>query len=210
MPRCWNLLDGDIITKNSNEWAVLDNDRMSFDSKVVEYISMRYPFAQIIDIRDSGQPNIYEGHTLKLLHDRCHAADINVLYMHSKGVRKSGNACVANWREILNHFCISEWKTCIKHLETADVVGVQDKISPTLMSGNFWWSKSSHIKTLPEPLDSTQYDDYTPNHPGQINYRFAFEKWVLVNSPSINYMVSTDTNHYRSYCFLENLVGNNL
>lgn len=206
MPRWWNTLDGDTIIKNSNEWEVQAHEHILFDEKVREYINMRYPFVNIIDIRDISQPNIYEGQTLELLHKRCSEVDINVLYIHSKGVRKSGYACVANWREVLNYFCITQWAKCLKNLETSDVVGVSDKLShDSILSGNFWWSKSSYIKTLPEPLDSTKYVKYDYQYPDQPNYRFAFEYWVLANSPKIYHIASTDTNHYRNYCFLENI-----
>ena len=79
--------------------------RISFEEKVREYINTRYSFVEIIDVRDSHESNIYKGQTLKLLWDRCQEGNIDVHYIHSKGV-VSASPQAANWREILNYYCI--------------------------------------------------------------------------------------------------------
>jgi len=182
---------------------------INFETKVREYINQRYPFVDILDVRDAGQPNLFEGQTLKLLHDRCKEVDIDVLYFHSKGTI-SASAPVACWREILNHYCITKWPSAVNRLSQADVVGVKDASSQDLtMSGNFWWSKSSHIKNLPNPLSSNLYTT-DPNYaPDGGAYRYAFEQWALANDPTVDYLVDTKTVHYDDYCFLENLLKNN-
>lgn len=180
---------------------------LNFGEKVKEYITMRYPFVEIIDMRDTSEPNIYEGQTLRHIYNRCQQADIDVCYIHSKGVINA-NAATANWREILNHYMIEEWTKCVKHLETVNVVGVEDaRTNGKITSGNFWWSKSEHIRNLPNPLESFAYLPDQPDlHPWGGSYRYAFEKWVMVNNSSVRYVVNTETDHYGSYCFLENLV----
>lgn len=166
-----------------------------FEQKVQEYIATRYPFVNIIDIRDTGEPNIFEGHTLKLLWDRCQLEDIDVLYFHSKGV-VSASPQVACWREILNHYCILEWPKCISVLSHNDITGVQDlrSVENNTISGNFWWSKSDYIRKLPDPLL------------GDVNDRYSFEHWVMKSSPQVFYQIDTKTDHHDDYCFLENLI----
>jgi hypothetical protein len=166
-----------------------------FEQKVREYIETRYSFVDIIDVRDTGEPNIFEGHTLKLLWDRCQLEDIDVLYFHSKGVVSAGPQ-VACWREILNHYCITEWPKCISALSHSDITGVQDlrSIENNTISGNFWWSKSTYIRKLPDPLL------------GDVNDRYSFEHWVMKATPQIIYQADTKTDHHADYCFLENLI----
>jgi hypothetical protein len=167
-----------------------------FEQKVREYIGTRYPFVDIINIRDTGEPNIFEGHTLKLLWDRCQLEDIDVLYLHSKGV-VSASPQVACWREILNYYCITEWPKCVSSLSLCDVTGVQDlnSIEHNTISGNFWWSKSAYIKKLPDPLH------------GDINNRYSFEQWIMKATPQIIYQIDTKIDHHDDYCFLENIVN---
>lgn len=174
----------------------LKTTSIQFQEKVREYIDKRYPFVKIIDIRDTGDLNIFEGQTLKLLWDRCQTVDIDVLYLHSKGV-VSASPQVACWREILNYYCISEWPINISLLKKYDITGVQDlrSIENNTISGNFWWSKSSYIRKLPDPLL------------GNIHDRYSFEHWVMQSNPLVKYVVDTKTDHHDDYCFLENLKG---
>lgn len=179
---------------------------LNFEQKIREYINMRYPFVDIVSVRDTTDPNIYEGQTLEILHKACIERDINVLYFYNKGITRSG-AAIANWKDVLQYYLIENWTNCVKLLETSDVVGVKDLVCMDFtVSGNFWWSKSSHVRTLPDPLQSDQYMGETLEmYPGAPAYRYAFERWLLTNKPSIAHVVDTQTDHYANYCFIENL-----
>ena len=204
MPTNWMFIDNMYFIKDT---AHMDETiHISFENKVVEYINLRYPFVNILDIRDTGASNIYEGQTLKLLYDRCQLADINVLYFHSKGVLNNGAVSVANWREILNHFCINEWAECVSQLQHADVVALKEGSVLNIVSGNFWWANSNYIKSLPDPLASEKYMSATDTWPDQKSYRYSFEHWITVNNPHIHFIADTKTNHYRKYCFLEDVI----
>jgi hypothetical protein len=199
-PKFWEAINGITFRENGTK-----NDGWNFGQKIQEYISTRYPFVNILDIRDISANN-YEGNTLKLLYDRCQIVDADILYIHSKGVI-SASPSVAAWREILNHYCINEWPRCIKMLETSDVVGIKDlKSQDFTVSGNFWWSKSSHIRTLYDPLDTSRYVEDPMLHPGAPAYRYGFEYWILHNQPTVNYIIDTETDHFDRYCFLEDLL----
>ncbi len=102
--------------------------------------------------------NLYETPTIKLLHE--HSLNENeefyVLYIHTKGVKhynRDINVNVTDWVNYMIYFNIQKHDTCIKSLSEYDTVGVnlQEKEDiPLHYSGNFWWSKSSYIKTLDE------------------------------------------------------------
>lgn len=179
---------------------------ITFEEKVREYINLRYPFANIVEIRPSWGQNIYEGQTLSYLHKRCQEDDLYVLYIHSKGVMNA-NAQTSNWREVLNYYMIEQWPRCVKGLEDHDVVALKDiRTQNLVVSGNFWWSKSSYIRNLPEPIQSNLYlPNETNLHPRSLHYRYAFERWVMVNFPKVNYLLDTETDHYGSYYFIENI-----
>jgi hypothetical protein len=158
-----------------------------------------------VDICDVTEPNTYEGKTLKLLQQRAYQVDAYFLYLHSKGISNySPVATTTNWKEVLDHFIIKEWPHHVRKLQEYDVSGVSDAISGGLvMSGNYWWSKSQHIRSLAHPLDTEAY--FEPMGP---TYRYAFERWITSNQATINYIIHTQTNHYTDYCFLENLKSN--
>ena len=106
----------------------------------------------------SPNTSLYEKATLNRMRFDCLNAteEFNVFYLHSKGVKhylkqKTENN-VNDWIEYLCHYNIFHHQTCIKYLEDYDAVGVNLQIKeyeyPLHYSGNFWWSKSSHIKKL--------------------------------------------------------------
>ena len=189
-------------------WSPDPNHPQLFLALVTDYIKTRYSFVKILDVRDTGEPNIYEGQTLRFLHQVCQNKDIDVLYFHSKGYM-SNTAYVSSWRQILNHYCIEQWPKCLKYLQLVDVVGVKDKQTPGYrVSGNFWWSKSEYIRRLPEPVDSTIYQTNPDFQPNGASYRYTFEDWISVERPKIYHIVDTRTDHYKDYCFLEHLKNN--
>jgi hypothetical protein len=205
MPKHWAFIHSPSLTFRKNKEITSE---ISFEYKVREYINLRYPFVNILDIRDTGEPNLCEGQTLKLLWDRCNEVDVDVLYIHGKGVISS-SAPVGNWRDILNHYFITKWPEAISNLSHSDVVGIRDATPETeklMTSGNFWWSKSSHIRTLPDPVQSQNYMTDPAFHPNGPSYRWAMEYWVRLNNPSFHCLVDTKTCHFDDYCFLEDLI----
>ena len=69
-------------------------------------------------------------------------------YFHTKAVTKE-NTIFEKRRIILNHYIITKYKLCIDLLQTYDAIGCTLYIHPKLhFSGNFWWSKSSHVNEL--------------------------------------------------------------
>lgn len=179
---------------------------LPFGEKLREYVSLRYPWVTILEMRDSSE-NIFEGSTLAHIHQQSQNEDFVALYIHTKGIHSCVDT-VTNWKDILNHYHINGWCSAIKHLQTHQVVAINDAHSQNnpIVSGNFWWSTSSYLRTLLDPLDTSKYTHEQQLWPGQDAYRYGFELWILSGQPSVHYWANTNTNHYYQYCFLENLL----
>jgi len=201
MPLWWSSLFGsDFLDTQSNNTT-------TFSHKLKEYVHCRYPWVKEVQVRDLTE-NIFEGSTLSYLHKMSMQEDFLGLYIHAKGIIPQSSPSVANWREILNHYCITEWCTNVKLLQQYQVVALNDGLSVNapVVSGNFFWARSDYVRTLPDPIQSTLYT-HTPNlWPKGNNYRYAFELWILHNNPRVNYVCDTKVNHYSEYCFLEDLI----
>lgn len=132
--------------------------------------------------------------------------DLTVLYLHTKGVTKPNMQTVKDWTDYLTYFNVERWKDMINSLEENDAVGVnfggnQNDINehpstwgygkaPLHFSGNFWWSKSSHIKTLKSPYDFIPDSNY-------FKWRVACEMWVCSNlEGKYHGLWHSNINHY--------------
>ena len=103
-----------------------------------------------------------------LYHMRIHA-DVDqgnnlYWYVHSKGIShfgKSNESCIIDWINYMLYWNIEKWKIAIVILSQYDTYGCNE-IKNLHYSGNFWWTKSSHLKDLPVFIDSyyTAPEDY--------------------------------------------------
>lgn len=127
----------------------------------------------------------FEFPTLKYMWNHCQTHDGSVLYLHTKGATRPGHP-VDQWRQMMLHFCVKKWQHTLHHLYDHDAVGcnIQQQQDKNYFSGNFWWAKSSYIKTLPDP------NRYVSN-------RIQAELWVGMNPINNFYnMHSSNVNHY--------------
>ena len=103
--------------------------------------------------------------TLNALREHALLEEFNVLYIHTKGVAylEKGNTkeIVTYWRKYMEHFCIGKWKECLDALDEFDAAGCEfygpnkhfsGNTNPHF-SGNFWWARSSYLRTLPRVDD---------------------------------------------------------
>ena len=80
--------------------------------------------------------------------------NIKILQIHTKGVLNKLNSL--EWRKYLEYFLIEKHDLCLKSLENYKCVGVNAQYYFDInkyrnhFSGNFWWSNSHYIKTLPQ------------------------------------------------------------
>jgi len=140
--------------------------------------------------------------------------EINILYIHTKGVRRAGNDNVIwSWRKMMEYFLIMNYKLCIKNLEYYDTLGCntinkhcenidnvmvnKDKNHTYHYSGNFWWSKKSYIEKLPF-LQIDMSDKAFIS-------RYKAENWILSEYPSgkfgILFQDDTNIHPYHRYVF---------
>jgi hypothetical protein len=78
-----------------------------------------------------------------------------ILYIHTKGASKQNDVNFKNiitWRHLMNYFNIERAKNVFKLFEKTEfnTYGVLYSVSGNwkLYSGNFWWAKSSYLKTI--------------------------------------------------------------
>ena len=128
----------------------------------------------------------WELHTLKVLYDDCKKnEDQYVMYMHTKGLQHYYNSTrnpsyctnINTWRQFMEYVCIDSWRQCIKDLHEYDAVGMNLMRQPFVhFSGNFWWSRGSHIVKLPDPL-SDMDNSPAPDRP-DLSPRHQAEAWI--------------------------------
>jgi hypothetical protein len=158
--------------------------------------------------------NLYEIHTINYIKSICDNTnhDINILYIHTKGVRQAGNSNVTkSWRNMMEFFLINNYNICLNNLTKYDTIGVNavnlycsnineisiNKKHTYHYSGNFWWTKKSYIDKL-EYIEL----DLTKN---SINTRYKAENWILSKYPDMNcgiiFQDDTNTHPYHRYVF---------
>ena len=149
---------------------------------------------------------VNENVTIKLLYDHACREDAYFLYNHSKGITsfermlKNGhfNTFINYyyWKEYISWGVIDKWKDCINALDNSyDVSGANYFSFPEKhYSGNFWWSKSSHITKLPDPITHDWWFDlqrnHWNNHIRNASIRFKDEMWVCINKDTKIFNIS--------------------
>ena len=111
--------------------------------------------------------NSFEYYGIKKVWDLAQNNDGQVLYFHAKGVTNTYKDLVTKepsqwkidginaWREIMEHYLIDNYKTCLEDLKSHDHCGV------TCMNGwywgNFWWANFDFIKQNSEPVHGDRW-----------------------------------------------------
>lgn len=148
-----NTLDK-IIVLNYGDHPV-ENMSNNFSSKILWFhVSNSTSFFEIPSIRILHKISQYFYQTI--------GVDVNILYLHTKGVSYSKDYIqIADWRNLMLHFLVKKHISCYHLLESGefDVIGV-NLILLKLFTGNFWWAKGSYLSQL-SPLIlniSSKYD----------------------------------------------------
>lgn len=149
----------------------------------------------------------HEFPTLDLIWKHSEKEDFNILYLHTKGVSRM-HPFIDDWTNYMSYFNINKWEDRINELENNDTTGVNHFGNPNDINehpatwgygktpmhygGNFWWSKSSHIRRLPNPYSWIPNEDYG-------RWRMMNEMW-LCQIPNGKYHSawSSDVDHYQS------------
>jgi hypothetical protein len=114
----------------------------------------------------------YEIPTLNAIKDLSEKENFRCLYFHTKGASSEtlyNKKAIRSWRRFLEHFTIDRYEEC------AMLVEVKSAVGPSLLKkeegklngikwpenrcfgGNFWWSHSDHIKSLPTLRPSSEW-----------------------------------------------------
>jgi hypothetical protein len=94
--------------------------------------------------------NLYEKFAINNFKQHLPQEPFYLYYFHTKGVSKPENTHWTHRRQILNYYTLFKYEISLKLLKYYDAVGVTLFRYPKIhFSGNFWWSKSEHIYTLP-------------------------------------------------------------
>ena len=168
----------------------------SYDSMVTGYIKDRYPFVNIIDMRQvNEQPNVYEGQTLEKMYEHCQNDDGYVFYFHNKGMMSYTThipGAIKDWRHYMQYYNLEKWEDCIAKLDEGyDCCGVDwverhdIKLDFVVQhyAGNFWWAKCEYIRKLKHPLHIEEYMDVDAMMRELENYRYCFELWMATGNP---------------------------
>jgi len=84
------------------------------------------------------------------------------LYVHSKGVTKTHHLHQTKaWRNLMLTFVADYWPLCLSALETDPLRAVSCNLHhwPSRhFSGNYWWTSSEYLQTLPTPIGPAYLD----------------------------------------------------
>jgi hypothetical protein len=151
--------------------------------------------------------SLHEFPTLDLIWKHSQNEEFNVLYIHTKGVSRN-HPYINDWTNYLSYFTINKWEDRVNELIENDCTGVDLKGNPDDIkshpstwgygkapkhySGNFWWSKSSHINKLLNPMSWVPDTNWT-------RWRMMNEMWIcqLTESKYYNAYIS-NVDHYQS------------
>lgn len=174
----------------------------------LDHVLEKFSLYKNIRIVDT-DPDTQEGEipTLDFLKKYCDNStnEVNVLYLHTKGVSWIGNeptyTFIQDWRNLMLHYNVTKWRDCVTSLDNGhDVAGVNwnTNYEHDHFSGNFWWARSSYIKTLP-----TFIRPKLINYQSQFNFnndhcRLDAEFWLGINNPIVKCLHDSQVNHYHS------------
>ena len=135
----------------------------------------------------SENPLLYENPTINAAR---RFADQNpdsyILYLHTKGNSYDAEIqSINDWTNMMLYFLVEKYDQCTNKMDTGvDTVGCNYSENPCKhYPGNFWWAKSSYIRTL-NFLSEDVPDKMTP------------EFWVLQNNPNKYTIHSSGIDHY--------------
>lgn len=137
---------------------------------------MNHPKVKIIFY--STDISLHERPCLEHMREAAETEDFKTLYFHSKGVRKKNEALrdnIQDWIEMMCYFLFDGYAECLGLLDKHRcAVGVNYKRASAKLlqqhatnrttrnsnhfSGNFWWSSSQFLRTLPKKIGPKYLD----------------------------------------------------
>jgi hypothetical protein len=132
-----------IFVTNYNENDCVELDKLLHDNE--KFILIKSPH------------NLYEKFAINNYKKYINHNKYYLYYFHTKGLKPEDDPLIhifSSRRQILNYYTLEMYKINIELLDKNDAVGCSLSLYPKKhFSGNFWWSKSSHLNLLQDIND---------------------------------------------------------
>lgn len=134
-------------------------------------------------INYSKNTNLFEIPTIKLISEFSKKyQNVDLLYLHTKGVSYKQNQNVDDWTNYMSYFMIYKYLDCMDKLKEYNTVGCNYLESPKPhFSGNFWWSNTKYIKNIDT---------------NNLNQKHDAEWWILSDTKRFYSIHNSGINHY--------------
>jgi hypothetical protein len=183
----------------------------------IEFIQNQYnnDIAMMEDLRNifgNVVKNVGEDYTHKKMQEACKKEDQIILYLHAKGITSILNnltvpGLVSKYRNryywrMFMYNVMTDWKECVDALQSEyDTAGIDYSELPSPhYRGNFFWSKSDHIKTLPDPMTRDWWAELKreKNHEwlNKVCDRFGSELWLCSKKGTRSFNSRTNNGDY--------------
>ena len=144
-----------LYAKTNKIYLSLFGDDIGMHSEFLNELQEIYPKIEYAVIVNQDFKN--EADTLNFMLKKAneYENDTPMLYVHTKGVSYANPYIKKNidaWVRYLDLYVINKWEECVKALRDNDAAGgfFCDGKENKHFQGNFWWTKSSYLKTLPK------------------------------------------------------------
>jgi len=146
------------LTESLNSGNLLENtDLLTKVYLGTEQCETKNKLNNVKNISAGTDLGLYEGPALRELWKACNETDeeFYVYYIHNKGVSYPPNTKSEPWRKNMANAILVNWGKCISILDkgekTCGIMWRKSIKDPAHYSGNFWWARASHIRTLEKP-----------------------------------------------------------
>lgn len=164
-----SLKDSGLLNKCNNIIYSINGDYKEFEKLKRDDIGKNVLF-----LANNSYEKEFEFPTINILKKDLENESLNALYIMNKGASTGFNQPIKDWIDTMLYFNVYQYENCLKLLNEYDAVGVDYHDLPYKhFSGNFFWTKSSHVNKLPY-LYWEDWRNYAPLG----EERHAAEAWV--------------------------------
>jgi hypothetical protein len=205
------------ISKKDNRLDIFTKLCKSFPVNIeLEFVESKYAndFEMLEDwshLQNSSIKPISETYTHAKIYDDCKHENLNVFYLHAKAVTSISNCLIKYghaskfknrhlWRQLMNWGTITYWRHCVNTMKEYDAVGVDYQTTPPHFRGGFWWSKSDHIRSLPDPRDDVWWNNFKSKSDDpwirNLTNRFRDEFWICSKENTKAFNIRPNNGYY--------------
>jgi hypothetical protein len=140
-----SLIDSGILNKCNNIIYSINGNYAEFETLKRKDIAPNVTF-----LANHHYENEFEFPTINIMKKDLEHSNLKALYIMNKGASTDFNQAIKDWIETMLYFNVYQHENCLNLLNEYDALGVDYHDLPYKhFSGNFFWTKSSHVKTLP-------------------------------------------------------------